>query len=482
MDLVEYVRVLRAHKLLVVACVVICVAAAAALAWTRAPMYAANTQFFISTSASNPGDVYQSSLFSQQRIQSYAKLVSSPPVLRQVIEERKLPYGVDQLASEISANVPEDTVLIDVTVTDRFAPRAQAIAASLGSHFAAFVRSLESGRGGTSPVRISVTRPAELPASPVSPNKRVYLVLGVTFGLLLGIVAAVLREVYSASRGRRSAVPATAVSRSPATPSPTRALTTLKQGHQAGSAVDGGAVRMLEAAEVSSIVEAPLLGTVSEANGSLPDPRSASWPQQVESYRLVESKLRAIALDRGLRSFVVTSVVESEGKTAIAASLGLVIAQAGHRVIVVDANFRNPTLSKLLGRTRNLGLTDVMAGFVDLESALEPWQAAEGAHGRLDVLASGRQPWPEGARTGSALPTTLARLGDLAEVVIVDSPALLPRPADVYLAGGSVGAILVTRAGSTRMDQLQQAIVSLRAVSAPVVGVVLNEPSAAHRA
>jgi polysaccharide biosynthesis transport protein len=201
MDLAQYARVLRAHRLLILVCIVLCTAAAAALAWTRTPLYAAHTQLFLSVRGSTPGDIYEGGLFSEQRIQSYAELVSSPTVLRRVIEDLGLPYDVQRLEGRVHASVPTDTVLIDVTVTDPSAQRAAAIATSLGNRFSGFVNDLEAAqRGGTSPIRVSVTSPATVPTAPYSPKKLLYLVLGATLGLLLGIAAAVLRELHAASR------------------------------------------------------------------------------------------------------------------------------------------------------------------------------------------------------------------------------------------------------------------------------------------
>jgi capsular polysaccharide biosynthesis protein len=200
MDLAQYARVLRAHRQLILVCIVVCTAAAAALAWTRTPLYAAHTQLFLSVRGSTPGEIYEGGLFSQQRIQSYAQLVSSPSVLRTVINELGLPYDVQQLGGRVRASVPTDTVLIDVTVTDPSAQRAAAIATSLGSRFSAFVNDLEAARGGTSPIRVSVTSPATVPTAPSSPKKLLYLVLGATLGALLGIAAAVVRELHAASR------------------------------------------------------------------------------------------------------------------------------------------------------------------------------------------------------------------------------------------------------------------------------------------
>ena len=128
MDLRQYVRLLHAHWAVIAASVIICTAAAAALAWTRTPIYTASTQLFVSTGGvSDPGQAYQAGLFTQQRVRSYAQIVSSPSVTQAVIQELGLRESSPQLQGRIRASVPTDTVLIDVTVKDGSPARAKAI-------------------------------------------------------------------------------------------------------------------------------------------------------------------------------------------------------------------------------------------------------------------------------------------------------------------------------------------------------------------
>jgi capsular polysaccharide biosynthesis protein len=121
-------------------------------------------------------------------------------VLLPVIKELKLPFTADQLAANVKASVPKDTVLIDVSASDESARRSRMIAASVARHFATFVSELESSRSEPSPVKVTVTSPAQLPGTPTSPRKLAYLMIGLTMGLVLGAIAAVLSEVIGTSR------------------------------------------------------------------------------------------------------------------------------------------------------------------------------------------------------------------------------------------------------------------------------------------
>jgi succinoglycan biosynthesis transport protein ExoP len=197
MDLNQFVRMLRRHWLLILLSVILAAGAAALLAWTRTPIYAARAQLFMATRGV-PGDLsqtYQGGLFSQQRVLSYAQIVSSPAVVQPVIEQLGLEQSVSEVQAKIDASVPTDTVLLDVTVKDPSPERAQAIVDAVVREFPKFVETLEKPQDGqNSPVRLSATSQAQLPTNPVSPRKPVYVAIGILLGLALGIAAAFLRE------------------------------------------------------------------------------------------------------------------------------------------------------------------------------------------------------------------------------------------------------------------------------------------------
>jgi polysaccharide biosynthesis transport protein len=437
MDFHQYLRVLRRHWLLICFSILVCTASAAVLAWTRPPAYAAQTQLFVSTSGAatnGPTDLsqtYQGALFSQQQVFSYAQLVSGPTVVEAVARQLRLSDSIAHLQSEIRTSVPTGTVLINVTVTDRSPQRARAIANVVGVQAAKFIVKLETPPDAKrSRVTMAVTRRAEEPTAPVSPHKPLYLVLGALLGVVLGIVITVVRE----------------------------GLDTRVRGDD----------------EVSAITGAPVIGSIADYRGAdrrpliaVSDPSS----MQAEEYRRLRTNLSVLQVDPGRRAFVVSSAVESEGKSHTVANLGIVVAQAGFSVVLVDANLRRPKLGELFGVSPGAGLTDVLLGDVPLEAALHVWNESL----PLEVLCAGRSRANPSELLGSQpFIAMLDALMGRADVVILDAPALLPFTDAAVLARLISGVILVTRDASTRADELASATRSVRAVDETVRGVVLN--------
>jgi polysaccharide biosynthesis transport protein len=431
----QYARMLRAHWLLISVSVLVCTSLAGALAWTRPPTYAAETQLYVSTSFARSGasstERYAAVLLSQQRAVSYTQLVASLPVLRAINSQLGLSLSLGEFRSKVTAVRPDGTVLINVTATDRSPKLAQALAQAVGTELPRFLESLEGQQ--TSPVKVSVTSPAQLPTQPVSPNKKLYLVLGMMLGLVIGVGAAVIREALSR--------------------------------------------RIRDAEDVVTLTGLPVLGSIAERRGAkrealimLYNPSSV----RAEEYRRVRTNLDAFIHESDMRSFVVSSAAPGEGKTLIAANLGVAFAQAGHRVVLVDADLRRPRLADAMGLAPVRGLSEVLENGLPVEHAL-----ASRPDLPLDVLAAGTPPRNPSELLGSRrFAAVLHELSVRADLVILDTPALLPTSDAAVVARLTAGAVLVARAGSTRSNQFVSAVESLFSVEARVLGVVINRITA----
>jgi succinoglycan biosynthesis transport protein ExoP len=434
MDLMRYARVLRAHWLLIVVAMLLCILAADVIVMRRQPIYAAHSQLFVSVASTpaklTPSETYQGGLFSQQRVESYANIVSSPRVAQAVISQLSLSRSVPEVQSRIHASVVPGTVLIDVTVKDQSPALAKAIADAVAQRFPGFVNELESSDPGRSPVKVSVTSPARLPTTPLSSSTAAYLILGALLGAILGVGAAVLREIFDKR------------------------------------------IRYDEDAE--AVADAPILGHIPQdryANARplvvVDDPDSAA----AEAYRRLRTNLRVLSADHGLRSLVVSSAVAGEGKTLIVANLGVAFAQAGAVVVLVDADMRRPRLAHVLGLQPTLGLSDVLTrDDVPLEMALHRHDTLP-----LEVLGSGATPPNPSDLLGSDRCEALLRtLASRADIVIFDTPAMVPVSDAVMLARPASGLVLVARVPATRAEELDRAADSLRSVGKRPLGVILN--------
>jgi polysaccharide biosynthesis transport protein len=291
--------------------------------------------------------------------------------------------------------------------------------------------------GTTASTGLELVTPAAVPTSPSSPKEAQDALLGVIAGFMLGVGVAFLRDSLDDT--------------------------------------------MASGKTVERLSGAPLLASVpmvpSRRKKGIPVVAAVSEPssQLAEAYRSLRTSLQFARQDRPLRTILVTSPSVGDGKTAVVVNLGAVFAQAGVSVVLVSSDLRRPGLNQFFAPGERAGLSSVLTGEQPLEQALVP---APG----IDRL------WTLGAGRGVANPTELladqrmqAVIGELAQrfdVVLIDSPPVLPVADALILSGCVDGVLLVVAAGQTRRADLRRTTEKLAHAGTPVVGVVLNKSTA----
>ncbi len=443
MDMSQYLRILREQWLLIVGCVMAATVIAGIVVWTATPIYQASTKLFVSTTTGDgptgTSQVYQGSLFSQERVKSYADIVNSLPVTTAVVQELKLPETPQQLAAKITATAPLDTVLIQVDVKDPSPQKAKQIADAVSEQFSKQVAQIETPPGAkTSPVKVSVVQPATLPSTPVSPKTKLDLALGLLIGLIIGIGGAVLRAKLD---------------------------NTIHDRDEAAKAADASVLATLNDDE--AVEERPLIV------------QDEVFSPRVEAFRRLRTNIRFVGVDETLRALVVTSADPGEGKTTVASNLAIALAQAGEKVILVDADMRHPKVAERFGLNPATGLSRALFEPDNVDRFLQGWRDDL----PLRILTSGPTPPNPTELLGShRMRQLIEALKARSTVIIFDSPPLLPVSDAAVLTTFTDGALLVARANHTRRDSLAHAAEALHAVDAQVLGVVLNRVRATGRA
>jgi capsular exopolysaccharide synthesis family protein len=189
---------------------------------------------------------------------------------------------------------------------------------------------------------------------------------------------------------------------------------------------------------------------------------------------MVRSSMQFIAIDQPTKSILVTSSTPSEGKSTTVANLGAVMAQAGLKTVIVDADLRRPIQHQLFEVPNLGGLTDLLCS-PDLE---ESSYLKKTKLENLYLIPSGVIPPNPSELLGSQRMAQLTiKLSELADVIIYDSPPALTVTDAVVLSNRVDGVVLVVEAGRTRRDAAQRAIASLQQAGANLLGGLLNRVS-----
>lgn len=191
MELRDYLAALRRYWTTWAGVALAAVAVALVAVLSAAPTYQAKASVFVASASSESNSGAQ---FIKQRVTSYPDVADSEAVLGPVIEDMGLTTSVAQLRARVSADNPLESSQIDILVTDPDAEQAAAIANAVADEFRRVVEQLESPADGDTPVSLTVTDPANTPASPISPQPALFLGLGLVVGLALGAALAVIRS------------------------------------------------------------------------------------------------------------------------------------------------------------------------------------------------------------------------------------------------------------------------------------------------
>ncbi len=190
-----------------------------------------------------------------------------------------------------------------------------------------------------------------------------------------------------------------------------------------------------------------------------------------EAYRVMRTNLQFSTLDQSLKSLVITSPNPMEGKSTTMANLGVVMAQAGKSVILVDSDLRRPMLHKILGLPNKEGLTNAL---LQDESMLDGHLQETGIQ-NLRVLTSGPLPPNPSELLGSQrMQHLVEQLEKQADIVLFDTPPALPVTDAAVLATQADGVLMVADAGKTRRTAARQAVENLRKVGVNLLGFAVN--------
>lgn len=224
----------------------------------------------------------------------------------------------------------------------------------------------------------------------------------------------------------------------------------------------------------------PVLGLIARHDAGEDKPIALLEPRSpvAEAFRTLRTNIQFAALDKPLKSILVTSPSPSEGKSTVAANLAIIMAQGDRRVVLLDTDLRRPKIHQLLGLPNAGGVSGVVLqlevfldGKVNLNGALQE----TGVSG-LRALTSGKLPPNPAELLGSEkMNKALELIARHSDAIILDSPPVLAVTDASVLAPRVDGVILVIKPGETKLAAARGAVEQLHRVGATLLGVVLND-------
>ncbi len=397
---------------------------------SRTPMYASTTTMLVTVSPSGSLDDYTANLLAQELTETYQTLVGTDPVLSAAGASVTPPVSVDHLRGSTSVAASSGALFM-ITVVDSDPVRAAALVNALSVELTEFVDSLSDSAGGEEGTTLTTVVQGTVPENPYAPRLPAYLAFGIIAGFALAAVAIALHE---------------------------------RLNTRVRSADDVVALAGLDSLARIPVIRKHLAG----ADSILLDDPDAQ--EAAESLRVMRTAVLAAVNQDDRHVLVVSSPGTGDGKSLIAVNLAETLSRAGKLVLLIDANFRAPRLHEVydLDNTRGLGAL--------LPDGPQAWKTvAVRVATNLAVIPAGQTRCQSSdllmsADFGALIDDVLA----LADVVIVDTPALDVASDAIAAATHAGKVLLVCRTGSTRAPDLARARELFEAAGASVIGVVVN--------
>jgi len=512
------IKLVKRWKLIVI-CIVLLGVAAYIGSRLMTPIYQSTALVQITIHSNVNQSDYNGLLASDLLVQTEATLATSDPVLREVASHYP-GLSIEQLSKEVTTAPKTNTQLFEIDVQDPSPTRAAAIANDIAATLikqqiqlsqqgdnqaqqnmqqdlhqtqqqidavSAQIATLQSGRGDTAQINnlkaqlnnlqqhyslvqaaqaqleltqaqndnfLRITQPAQPALKPVQPNKLLNTGIGLLTGLLLGILLALLFEQLDTH------------------------------------------VRTPEA--LTQLMGFPVLATILQAEPKEDVINPTGRNANVEPYRILRTNIGFSAIDRPLRTLIVTSASPRDGKSVVAANLAIFMARAGKNILLIDADLRRPRQHDQFGLpAQTMGFSNAILAFsmpsyvnasayqphplpssipdVTRTPSLDPFIHATDIP-NLCVMPSGPLPPnpPEllDSKALQHLLTALASSG--AEVVIFDAPPLLGLSDASILASKIDGTLVVVDITRANKGQLKQLKAMLEQAGANVLGCVVN--------
>lgn len=195
-------------------------------------------------------------------------------------------------------------------------------------------------------------------------------------------------------------------------------------------------------------------------------------PREVisEQLRQIRTNILFSAVDKEIKSIMITSPEPSDGKSTVSSNLSIVLSQQEKRVLLVDTDLRKPTVHYSFSASNIVGLTSILTKEVDLEGAISKTYIPN-----LDILTSGPiPPNPSELLNSKAMETLMKNLNERYEYIVYDTPPLLAVTDPQIIANRCDGVVMVVASRKTSKDRALKAKELLEKAKARIIGVIVN--------
>jgi len=500
MELKEVAATLWRGKWLIVFLTLFAASSAYVTSRQMTPVYEASTTLLIDQAPASQTSDSSAIAASQRLAMTYAELLTKRPVIDETLARLGLDTSLENTGSNVRVRLVEDTQLIELSAQSIDPVLAAELANTIVGVFTEQNQALQAGRFAAS--KASLRAQLEAVGEQIQAHEAAIANLGAprTSSLIaelerLQIELAQYQASYNnllqsyeqirtAEASSISNVIQVEPAEAPSQPIRPRVLLNTLLAGVVGALVAVGVVFLLQhlddtirtTEDVERILQVPVIGYIPKtgelsrkAEGA-PVLGEAQYSATVEAFRSLRTNLELLGNPGSPSTVYVTSPGTEDGKTTVASNLAVIIGNGDKKVVLIDADFRRPSVHEVFGVPNELGLSDV------LMDNLEPQAVATSFDNpRFKLITSGsRVDNPAELLLSTRFSDLLAELGEQFDIMIFDGPPFLATEA-LILASRLKSVMLVIQPGRTREGVARTIKRQLERARADLMGVVLNK-------
>jgi polysaccharide biosynthesis transport protein len=501
MELKQYFSVLFRWWWLILASVVVAAGSSYFASLSSPRSYLANTTLMVGQALQNP-NADASQLYTGAALaQSYSDLARREPVLRSTLNSLDLQWDWGALQSMVTSRVVPGTQLLEISVIDTDPQRAMVLANEIAQQL------ILQGPSGSNPEMAAerqfiLSQTADLKANIKKSQEEIRQLddemaqstsarqiqdarsRQTAFQSQVSSWQATYAQLLSnLQQGSTNFLSIVEPARMPSGSVGAGALSNVLLAAAIGFVLSAGAAFLLEylddsiksADDVTHTLGLPTMGQIAYISGSnnsdklitILQPRSPIS----EAYRILRTNLQFSVVDRALKTVMITSSSPEEGKSLTAANLAVVMAQAGAKTLLIDADLRRPTQHEIFDLDNNVGLSLLLSmNPLPIDNILQ-----NSSIENLKIVTAGPLPPNPAELLGSKrMVALLETFKQHADFIVMDSPPILVVSDSLALANHVDATLFVMVAGHTRRGAAQHSKEALAAIGTSIAGVVLN--------
>ncbi|SHK36966.1 capsular exopolysaccharide family [Anaerobranca californiensis DSM 14826] len=366
---------------------------------------------------------YNDVLLNQRLVKTYSEIASSRTIAEEVINNLKLNMSYGEFSNKVRVNSVRDTEVIEIKVQDTNPQLAARIANELSEVFIDRIHEFIKMEN------VRILDYAVVPSNPIKPRPMLNIAIALVLGLMIGIGLVFLLEYLDNSF----------------------------KGPD----------------DVEKRLNLPVLGAVPAVENenslrliTMKDPKSPIS----EAYRILRTNIQFSNLDNKLKTILVTSSGPAEGKSTTISNLAVTMVNMGHKVLLIDADFRKPQIHKIFNLSNDVGMTNILMG-EKLEDVIHTVGGL-----KLDIITTGPiPPNPSEILGSNAMKKFIEQCKEYYDIILIDSPPAGIVTDAAVLSKITDGTLFVVAAGQTTIELAQKAKDMLDKVQAKVIGVLVNK-------